>query len=211
MTANIWAFLAISIFVIVTPGPDTALTIRNTLFGGARGGVFTALGVAIGQFLWALATSVGVVGLLVASESVFAMVKFAGAAYLAFLGGQTLYRALRPGNGVECASIRPAARRLAPLAALRQGVINDLANPKMAAFFTSLLPQFAPDSSGAFWVLMPLGVVFSGMTLAWLTGYALAVAKVGDFLRRSGIRRTIEALTGAALLDLGLRVAAEQR
>jgi len=211
MTANIWAFLAISIFVIVTPGPDTALTIRNTLFGGARGGVFTALGVAIGQTLWALATSVGVVGLLVASESVFAMVKFAGAAYLAFLGGQTLYRALRPGNGVECASIRPAARRLAPLAALRQGVINDLANPKMAAFFTSLLPQFAPDSSGAFCVLMPLGVVFSGMTLAWLTGYALAVAMVGDFLRRSGFRRTIEALTGAALLGLGLRVAAEQR
>src|SRR5271169_512085 len=185
MTGSIWAFLAISIFVIVTPGPDTALTIRNTLFGGARGGVFTALGVAIGQFIWALATSVGVVGLLVASESAFAAVKFAGAAYLVCLGAQTLYRALRPGDGVERTSDQRPARRLAPLAALRQGVINDLANLKMAAFFTSLLPQFAPDGADALWVLMPLGLAFSGMTLAWLTGYALAVARVGDFLRRS--------------------------
>jgi threonine/homoserine/homoserine lactone efflux protein len=211
MIGNIWAFLGISIFVIVTPGPDTALTIRNTLFGGARSGVFTALGVAIGQSLWALATSVGIVGLLVASATAFAAVKFLGAAYLVYLGAQTLYGALRRAGSVEHARGQPPARRLGPLVALRQGVVNDLANPKMAAFFTSLLPQFAPDGAGAFSVLMLLGFIFSGLTLAWLTGYALAVAKLGDLLRRSGIRRAIEALTGAALLGLGLRVAAEQR
>jgi threonine/homoserine/homoserine lactone efflux protein len=136
--------------------------------------------------------------------------KFLGAAYLVYLGAQTLYGALRPG-GVEHPEGQPPARRLGPLVALRQGMVNDLANPKMAAFFTSLLPQFAPDGAGAFSVLMLLGFIFSGLTLAWLTGYALAVAKLGDLLRRSGIRRAIEALTGAALLGLGLRVAAEQR
>ena len=80
MSDHFLAFLGISILVIATPGPDTALTIRNALLGGRRGGVFTALGVAAGQAIWALATSVGLVALLVASEPVFLAVKLAGAA-----------------------------------------------------------------------------------------------------------------------------------
>ena len=74
----LWAFLAISVVVIVTPGQDTALTIRNTLAGGRTSGIMTALGVAAGQAVWALATAVGVVAFLVASEPLFATVKLAG-------------------------------------------------------------------------------------------------------------------------------------
>src|SRR5579863_3176149 len=76
------AFLGVSLIVIVTPGPDTAMTIRNTLVGGRLGGVFTALGIASGQLVWALATSIGIVALLIASAPLFAAVKYAGAAYL---------------------------------------------------------------------------------------------------------------------------------
>ena len=65
------AFLGVAALVIVTPGPDTAITIRNTLFGGRAGGVFTALGISCGQTIWALATSAGIVALLVTSEAVF--------------------------------------------------------------------------------------------------------------------------------------------
>ncbi len=90
------AFLALSIVVIVTPGPDTAMTIRNTLFGGRAGGIFTALGIASGQTIWALATSIGIVALLIASEPLFLAVKYAGAAYLVFLGVQALRAAIRP-------------------------------------------------------------------------------------------------------------------
>lgn len=86
----------VAVVVIVTPGPDTALTIRNTLLGGRRGGVFTAMGVAAGQATWALATSVGVATLLAASEPVFVAVKLGGAAYLVFLGIQALRGAWRP-------------------------------------------------------------------------------------------------------------------
>src|SRR5690349_7242548 len=93
MTGSFLAFLGISILVIVTPGPDTAMTVRNTLLGGRAGRLATALGVATGQALWALATSVGVVALLVASEPVFNAVKLAGAAYLVLLGGQALWAA----------------------------------------------------------------------------------------------------------------------
>jgi threonine/homoserine/homoserine lactone efflux protein len=203
------AFLGISLIVIMTPGPDTALTVRNTLLGGARGGVFTAIGVAAGQVLWASAASAGVVGLLVASAPVFEALKLVGAAYLMVIGVQTLYSAFRPGSAAP--SARGAARRIGPGRALRQGLVNDLANPKMAAFFASLFPQFVPEGSASFAALMMLGLVFSAMTLAWLVAYALAVAKAGDLLRRSGIRRAIEGVTGAVLIAFGLRLASEHR
>jgi threonine/homoserine/homoserine lactone efflux protein len=92
------AFLAISALVIVTPGQDTALTIRNALLGGRRAALFTALGVSAGQALWALASAVGVAALLAASEPVFLALRLAGAAYLVWLGVQALASALRRRN-----------------------------------------------------------------------------------------------------------------
>src|SRR5438045_8932555 len=93
--ASLAAFLIVAVVVIVTPGPDTALTIRNTLLGGRRGGVFTGVGVAAGQAIWTVATSAGIAALLVASKPVFRAVKYTGALYLAFLGLQALRAAAR--------------------------------------------------------------------------------------------------------------------
>jgi threonine/homoserine/homoserine lactone efflux protein len=209
MSDHFLAFLGISILVIATPGPDTALTIRNTLLGGRRGGVLTALGVAAGQAIWALATSVGIVALLVASEPVFVAVKLAGAAYLVILGAQALFQALRPGAGAAATAGGVARRRLASPLAFRQGVISDLGNPNMAVFFTSLLPQFAPEGGATFAALFGLGLVFSLLTFTWLALYAGAVARAGDVLRRPRIRRAVEGVTGAVLVALGLRIATE--
>ncbi|HTU53782.1 MAG TPA: LysE family translocator [Acetobacteraceae bacterium] len=206
------AFLAVSIVVIVTPGPDTAMTIRNTLFGGRAGGIFTALGIASGQTIWALATSIGIVALLIASEPLFLAVKYTGAAYLVFLGVQALRTAIRPEAASHGSPFAPRpAGSLSPLSAFRQGLISDLGNPKMAVFFASLLPQFVPSGTEAFSALMLRGLVFAAMTLAWLTLYATLVARIGDALRRPLIRRGIEAATGTALIFLGLRFAAERR
>jgi threonine/homoserine/homoserine lactone efflux protein len=197
--------------VIVTPGPDTALTIRNTLLGGRPGGVATAFGVVTGQAVWALATSAGIAALLLASEPAFAAVKLLGAAYLVFLGTQAIVGALRSGRRRETANGMRATRTLRPTTAYRQGVISNLGNPKMAAFFPSLLPQFAPGGEASFVGLLALGLLFCLMTLVWLTGYAFAVAKAGDLFRRPKIRRWIEGVTGAVLVALGLRLAATQR
>jgi threonine/homoserine/homoserine lactone efflux protein len=90
MDGSFLTFLAVSIVVIVTPGPDTALTIRNTFRGGRAGGIGTALGASTGQLIWALATSVGLVAVLLASEPVFRAIRLAGAAYLIWLGLQSL-------------------------------------------------------------------------------------------------------------------------
>lgn len=208
--ASFLAYVGVAALVICTPGPDTALTIRNTLFGGRAGGVLTALGVATGLSIWALATSLGLVALLVASEPVFRAIQYAGAAYLIYLGIMALREAFRCSPGPSVAAELPPPRRLAPVTAYRQGLISNLGNPKIAVFFASLLPQFAAGS-GSFTTLFLLGLVFAAMTLLWLAAYALVVAKAGDVLRRSQVRRVIEAVTGGLLLALGLRIAAEQR
>jgi len=195
------AFLGVSAVVIVTPGQDTALTIRNALAGGRRGGVFTAAGVATGQATWTIAAAAGVAALLQASEPAFLAVRLAGAAYLVYLGAQTLLRAFLR-RQIEHVARRPAT----PRGAFRQGALSNLGNPKMAIFFTSLLPQFGTS----FAVMLALGLVFCVMTFVWLTAYGVAVAQAGDVLRRPRVRRVIDAVTGAVLAVFGVRLALER-
>ena len=203
------AFLGVSTLVIVTPGQDTALTIRSTLLGRRRAGVLTALGVSTGQAVWTVAASAGITALLLASEPTFLAVKIAGAIYLAFLGGQMLVHAVRrSGHAVD--AVRPAGS-LSPGKAYRQGVVSNLGNPKMAVFFTSLLPQFAPESGPRFALFLALGLCFSAMTAIWLTAYAFAVARAKAVFERPGIRRFVDGLTGAVLVALGLCLASSER
>ena len=209
--AELSAFFAVAAVVIATPGPDTALTIRNTLVGGRRGGIFTAAGVAAGQATWTVATAAGIAAVIAASEPAFAAVRLAGAAYLVFLGALAIADAVRGRPRAEPEGGPTAGAGLSPAAALRQGLVSNLANPKMAAFFPSLLPQFAAAGPSSFLVLLALGLAFCLMTLAWLSAYTLAVAKAGAVLRRPRVRRAIEALTGAVLVALGLRLAASPR
>lgn len=200
LTAELAAFAGVATLVIVTPGQDTALTIRNSLLGGRRDGVLTALGVTAGQCAWAIATSAGIVALLVASEPAFLALRLFGAAYLIWLGTQSLWSAVRraPKPGAPATSHRPA---------FRQGLISNLGNPKMAVFFPSLLPQFADTFAG----LLALGLLFAAMTLAWLSAYAFAVAKAGDVLRRPRVKRAIDAVVGAVLVAFGVRLASDSR
>jgi threonine/homoserine/homoserine lactone efflux protein len=211
MEPRLVAFLGIAALVIVTPGPDTALTIRNTLRGGRRGGFGTALGVATGQGIWTAATSAGVAALLIASTSAFTMLRLVGAAYLVWLGAQAVWAALRACGPTGRAGNLGPGRRLTPRAAFRQGVLSNLGNPKMAVFFTSLLPQFTPAGGASFSALLALGLLFWALTLVWLAGYAVLVARAGAVLGRPRIRRMLEGVTGAVLVVLGLRLALGQR
>jgi threonine/homoserine/homoserine lactone efflux protein len=208
MTSLSWAFLGVSLLVIITPGPDTVLTVRNTLLGGRSGGCFTAAGVAAGQAIWALATSAGLVALLMTCEPVFQAVKWLGAAYLVWLGLGALWVAWQ-GTTMTAARTVAVAPRLAPGMAFRQGVLSDLGNPKMAVFFSSLLPQFAGEPA-TFASLAVLGLVFCAMTFAWLVAYAVVLSIAGEYVRRRSVSRIIEAVTGAALVALGLKLVSEQ-
>lgn len=207
MLGSLVAFVAVSAVVICTPGQDTALTIRNTLAGGRRSGVATAGGVALGLAIWTVAASIGVVALLSASEPAFRALRLAGAAYLVFLGAQSLLAAARGRTA------KPDPRSGAPTKprrALRQGVVSNLGNPKIALFFASLLPQFAPEGQAAFAGFLALGFLFSAMTLAWLSVYAVVVHRLRALLGGT-VRRVLDAATGVVLVALGLRVGTDAR
>jgi threonine/homoserine/homoserine lactone efflux protein len=203
---DLLAFVAVSAVVICTPGQDTALLVRNTLAGGRSSGIATAGGVTLGIAIWAVAASAGLAALLQASEPVFETLKLAGAAYLAYLGAQSLGRALAQG---ERGHVPPETNLLSPGRAFRQGLLSNLGNPKIAVFFASMLPQFVPQGSGSFAILLALGLVFCAMGLAWLTVYAVAVARIGRLLAGSA-RRALDAVTGVVLVALGLRLATEE-
>lgn len=144
--------------------------------------------------------------MLVASEPVFTALRLAGATYLVLLGLQALWSAGRRRGAAAPVSFRPVSARRA----LRQGLLSNLGNPKMAVFLTSLLPQFA-SGRATFASLLLLGLLFSALTLAWLSLYAVVVDRAGELLRRPRVRRMTEAVTGAVLVAFGLRLAAESR
>jgi threonine/homoserine/homoserine lactone efflux protein len=193
------ALLGIAIVVIVTPGQDTALTIRNTIRGGRPGGLCTAIGVSAGQATWTIAAAAGMAAALLASESAFVLLKVVGSLYLVALGVQSLVLArhtrcvtMANGSGSVDADVRPPV-------ALRQELVSNLSNPKMLAFFSSLLPQFASSFAG----LLALGLLFSILTLAWLTVYTIAISKLNRFLSPV-VARSVEAATGLVLIGFGL-------
>ena len=195
------AFLGVSLLVICTPGQDTALTIRNTLIGGRRGGVATAFGVAAGQATWTVATSAGLAVVLMAWAPLFLAIRMAGAAYLVYLGLRAIVSAIR---GSASPHLSPAPRR----AGFLQGLLSNLSNAKMVAFFIGLLPPFAgPHPS--FFLLLALGLNFCLLTLGWLVAYAFAVERMSEWLRRGAVRRALDAVVGSVLVALGLRVAHE--
>jgi threonine/homoserine/homoserine lactone efflux protein len=203
---NLGAFLVLSAVVICTPGPDTALIIRNTLAAGRRSGIATAAGIVSGITVWTLAAAIGLAALLSASEPVFRAIQLAGAAYLVSLGAQSIWWAYR---GRERRGGVDAPAMLGPRRAFLQGLLSNLGNPKIAVFFVSLLPQFVSGGGSSFLALIVLGGLFSALGLAWLTLYAVVVAKASAFLD-GRIRRAIDAVTGTVLVAFGLRTATER-
>jgi RhtB (resistance to homoserine/threonine) family protein len=201
---DVLAFAGVVAVIVVLPGPDMALVLQNGLARGRRAAVETALGINAGLLVWAVAATLGIAALLHASAPAFTALKLAGAAYLVWLGARALRDAWR-GAG-EAAAYAP--RKSSPF---RQGLLSNLLNPKIALVFTTLIPQFVdPERSGLAQTLV-LAAIFIAMGLAWLTSYALLVARIGALLRRSVVRRILHALTGAVLTALGVRLALERR
>jgi threonine/homoserine/homoserine lactone efflux protein len=202
------AFLGLSVVVICTPGPDTVLTVRNAVMGGWGGGAWTAGGVVSGQLLWTVATSLGLSSVLAASQPAFLALKLAGVAYLLYLGAQSL-RAAWVGYARSVDDVRAPAR-LVRGQAYRQGLFNDLANPKIAAFFVPLLPQFVPTGSGqtaALAAFLGLGLLFGLLTFCWLLAYSVLIAKGRRLVERPRVRRILDAIAGCTLIGFGVRLA----
>jgi threonine/homoserine/homoserine lactone efflux protein len=201
---SLLAFIAVAVVIIITPGPDMALITRNALLHGRRAALFTALGIMVGLMVWTAASVVGLVALLATSAVAFTVVKFAGAAYLVYLGIRTLL-SLRdsPPHGSAAPGAAPKG------SPFRQGMLTNLLNPKIAVLFTSLIPQFVAPGPSATLDSVLLAAIFTGLGLVWLTAYALFASAAAEWLRRPLIRRVVTAVTGAIMVGLGLRLATE--
>jgi threonine/homoserine/homoserine lactone efflux protein len=206
MRVDLLPFLAISTLLILIPGPDTAMVTKNALVGGRRAGVLAAVGVAVGLTIWTTATALGIAAILRASAVAFFILKIAGAVYLAWIGIQMLrardYLTDAAGSG---------GRAVSGARALRQGLLSDLGNPKIAVFFTSLLPQFVHGHGSAFASFLLLGGIFAALTFLWLAVYAVAVGHASGLLRRPAVRKALDRFTGVVLIGFGVRLAFERR
>ncbi len=210
MGIHLGAFVAVAAVVIIAPGPDTVLVTKNALMHGRAAALATSLGVNTGLLVWSLAAAFGVAAVVRASAVAFTALKLAGACYLAWLGLQALRAAWRR-DGHDFESGGSPRRALSSLGGFRQGLFSDLANPKIAVFFTGLLPQFVSSRHAVLEPFLLLGGLFVLMTLTWLCAYALLAARVTALLTRPRVKAALDALTGAVLISFGVRLALERR
>ncbi|RDI68438.1 RhtB (resistance to homoserine/threonine) family protein [Nocardia pseudobrasiliensis] len=187
----------------MAPGPDFVIVTRHSLMSGRRAGMACGAGIALGVFVWAALTGVGVAGLLAASAIAFTVVKLIGAVYLLYLGVRALMSARR--GDYETATDTTDRPTGLPRA-FRQGLLNNLFNPKVAVFFVALLPQFLPATPTGIDAL-EIGVVTTSVTLAWFMTLAIGIATLRQVFLHTRVRRTIDTVLGALLVGLGVRIA----
>jgi threonine/homoserine/homoserine lactone efflux protein len=199
------AFIAVSIAVVVIPGPDMALVARNVVRHGRSAGFATSVGICTGLLGWAVAAALGVATLLAASATAFTVLKLAGAGYLIYLGITTL-RAddAPPIPGATDGSGLPWHR------AWLQGLLSAMLNPKLGVFFLTLLPQFIAPGDPPAGRALQLATIFEVIGLLWLVTYTLMLGALGAALSRPGPRRLMRWVTGTVLVGLGARVALER-
>lgn len=200
MLHDLPAFLLVALVVVLTPGPATALVIRNALHGGPRAAWATSAGNSTGIFAWAIASVLGISALVAASETAFAALKVGGAIALVVIGVQALRRARR-GLAFEAAPVRAARNHY------RQGLVTSFANPKLAVFFVALFPQFVPDGDPVLPATLSMAVIIVLMDLVWFTVLAVLVSRARRAIVERGWARRMEAASGSVLMALGIRLA----
>lgn len=198
-------FAIAALVLIMIPGPDHALITRNALTGGRCGGLLTTVGGVFGVTVHATCAALGLSAVLLASADAFTVLKLVGAAYLLWLGLQTLRAASQSRRGP--ASERPVEAPRRRTAYLRQGFLSNALNPKVALFFVTFLPQFLPaDSDSPRAQALLLSGIFAVLYLAWFGSYVAAVDRLGNWLRRPTVKARIEQFTGLVLVTVAVRL-----
>jgi threonine/homoserine/homoserine lactone efflux protein len=202
---NLWAFTAITVPLVATPGASTAVVLRNAVAGGTRAGLATAAGANAGSICYGLLTAFGVSVLLQRWPSVWVALRIGGTAYLAWLGFRSLMRARSPvaaGVGVAAPAPPPPLSR-----SVREGFVTNVLNPSLAAFYLVILPDFIPRDAPFAANALTLTAIHVGLAVTWHCTWAAAGGTLAATLGRPRPRRILEAISGIALLALALKLA----
>lgn len=200
------AFSLAAFLLTVTPGLDTALVLRTAAVEGPRRAALAGLGIIVGCLAWGAAVALGLGALFAASQLAFTVLKWAGAAYLVWLG---LNLILRPRERFEVDGA-PAVGA-SGLAWMRRGLLTNLLNPKVGVFYVSFLPQFLAEGVPAAPFIFGLAALHGLMTVFWFAALIAATQPIAGALRKAAVVRWLDRLTGGVFVGFGLRLALERR
>jgi threonine/homoserine/homoserine lactone efflux protein len=209
VTTALLGFAAASTLVILAPGPDSLLVVRNTVRGGRIAGWVTACGTLSGLTIWALAAALGLSALLRVSQAGYDVLRFAGAAYLIWLGVTSLGLASRRSDGP--AAKEPPAGSAPRARAYLNGLLSNLFNPKISVFFMAFLPAFIPAGVSTARFSLLLGLWFIAETGLWLATVAWLASRGTRWLQRRAAQRWLGRITGIVLIGFGVRLATASR
>jgi threonine/homoserine/homoserine lactone efflux protein len=201
------AFAIAAGLLTITPGLDTALVLRTAAAEGWRRASAVAVGIGLGCLAWGAAAAFGAGALLVASQTAYTILKWAGAAYLVWLGVNLLRKPRRAFESDKGEA--PPSGGLA--SALAKGFWNNLLNPKVGVFYVSFLPQFIPAGASPAAFGLVLASLHVAMGLVWAGGLILATAPIAKALRRPGVVKWLDRVTGGVFVAFGVRIALERR
>jgi threonine/homoserine/homoserine lactone efflux protein len=198
-TSSLGMFVAASLALLVVPGPAVLYIVGRSLNHGRRAGFLSVLGICTGTLFHVVAAALGLTAVLRASPIAFSAIRYAGAAYLVWLGVQ----ALRSGESIGSPS---APRHHAPMQIFRQGVLVNVLNPKTALFFLAFLPQFVDPARGAVGSqVLFLGGLFVLLSLISDSAYAFLAGTFGQYVQgHSRFWRAQRYVTSGIFVALGL-------
>ena len=199
-------FLAFAVVLVLIPGPDFAVVTKNTLAGGRRRGRWTAAGVVSSNFVQGTAAACGLGALIVKAQPVFQAIKWAGVAYLLFLGAQAIRSAVR--GQYQPLDEDEGGAKTRTMTGWRQGFLSNITNPKVLVFYLAVLPQFLTPGANLGWLLM-MAWSHAALSLAYLLMLTAALNRARRILARHRVRRSLDATTGAVLLGFSARLATE--
>jgi len=210
---RLFTFVGVAALLTILPGADMALVTRNVLATGRRRTMGTIAGISCGCVLHATASALGLSAILATSATAFNVVKSIGAAYLVWIGIQSIRGAARAGEAagaVEKTDASPHARwnLSSPFV---QGFLTNILNPKVAVFYLTFLPQFISPGQPVLRRSLLLASIHIAMGFVWLTAYAWFVDRLGSVLTRPRVKAALERATGGVLVALGARLAWEHR
>jgi threonine/homoserine/homoserine lactone efflux protein len=202
------AYVAAAGLLTITPGPDTALVLRSATVSGPRSGAAAGFGICLGLIAWSASAALGLTALLAASPLAFGVLKWAGAAYLVYLGIALLRRPQgRPRDPDADAKLAPVRADLAT--SFRDGLLSNL--PKVGVFYVTFLPQFTPaDRAGPAFVFA-LAAIHVALTLAWFVVLVSMSVPLRRFLSLPRIVSTLDRATGCVFVAFGIRLALTER
>lgn len=195
-------FLGLSVLLILTPGPNQALLTARVLSGGRPAGWAVVRGLTCGMALHVVAAIVGLSALLASSSTVFGWVKLLGGVYLVYLGVSAFLRA----RGVRHEDSETEPRRTG--SPFRDGLMSMALNPKAGVFFVAVVPQFVSPGPGAAGRVALLLCIYGVLCVLFWSSFVLLLHGARELVRRPVVQRSLERVTGCALVGLGVRLAA---